>query len=85
MSKSKLLTKVREEIRRRNYSYRTEKAYCRWIVRYIKFHGLTHPLKMDQEEVVKFLNWLANERNVAASTQNQALCAIVFLYEQVLD
>lgn len=85
MSKSKLLTKVREEIRRRNYSYRTEKAYSRWIVRFIKFHGLTHPLKMEKEEVVDFLNWLANERHVAASTQNQALCAIIFLYKQVID
>lgn len=85
MSTSKLLTRVREEIRRRNYSYRTEKAYCRWIVRFVKFHGLTHPLKMEKEEVVKFLNWLANQRNVAASTQNQALCAIIFLYKQVLD
>ncbi|PAU92943.1 integrase [Aliifodinibius salipaludis] len=85
MSKSKLLTKVREEIRRRNYSYRTEKAYLRWIVRFVKFQGLTHPLKMEKEEIVEFLNWLANERDVAASTQNQALCAIVFLYKQVLD
>lgn len=85
MGKSKLLTTVREEIRRRNYSYRTEKAYLRWIVRFVKFHDLTHPLKMAKKEVVSFLNWLANERNVAASTQNQALCAIVFLYEQVLD
>lgn len=85
MSKSKLLTKVREEIRRRNYSYRTEQAYIRWIVRFIRFHSYTHPLKMDKEQVVKFLNWLANDRNVAASTQNQALCAIIFLYEQVLD
>lgn len=85
MGKSKLLTKVREEIRRRNYSYRTEKAYLRWIVRFVKFHGLIHPLKMEKEEIVEFLNWLVNERNVAASTQNQALCAIVFLYKQVLD
>lgn len=85
MGKSKLLTKVSEEIRRRNYSYRTEKAYRRWIVRFVKFHGLTHPLKMEKEEVVEFLNWLANQRNVAASTQNQALCAIVFLFKQVLD
>ncbi len=85
MSKSKLLTKVREEIRRRNYSYRTEKSYLRWIIRFIKFHGRRNPLKMEKEEVVEFLNWMANERDVAASTQNQALCAIVFLYKQVLD
>ena len=85
MAKSKLLEKVREEIRRRNYSYRTEKAYIRWIVRYVKFHEYSHPLRMGKDEVVGFLNWLANERNVAASTQNQALCGIIFLYEQVLD
>lgn len=85
MAKSKLLERVREEIRRRNYSYRTEKSYIRWIVRFVKFNRLTHPKDMDEEEVVEFLNWLANERDVAASTQNQALCAIVFLYKQVLD
>lgn len=85
MGKSQLLEKVREEIRRRNYSYRTEKSYIRWIVRFVKFNRLTHPKDMDEEEVVEFLNWLANERDVAASTQNQALCAIIFLYKQVLD
>ena len=85
MGKSKLLEKVRREIRRRNYSYRTEKAYLRWIIRFVKFHKTTHPSKMHEEEVVAFLNWLSNERNVAASTQNQALCAIVFLYKHILD
>ena len=85
MGKSRLLEKVREEIRRRNYSYRTEKSYIRWIVRFVKFHNLTHPSDMAKEQVVDYLNWLANERNVAASTQNQALCAIIFLYKQVLD
>lgn len=85
MAKSELLNRVREEIRRRNYSYRTEKSYIRWIVRFVKFNKLAHPNDMDADEVVEFLNWLANERDVAASTQNQALCAIVFLYKQVLD
>ena len=85
MAKSKLLQQVKEEIRRRNYSYRTEKAYVRWIIRFIKYNRLTHPSKMAEKEVTNFLNWLANDRNVAASTQNQALCAIIFLYEQVLD
>lgn len=85
MAKSELLDRVREEIRRRNYSYRTEKSYIRWIVRFVKFNKLAHPNDMDEDEVVEFLNWLANERDVAASTQNQALCAIVFLYKQVLD
>lgn len=85
MAKSELLDRVRKEIRRRNYSYRTEKSYIRWIVRFVKFNKLAHPNDMDEDEVVEFLNWLANERDVAASTQNQALCAIVFLYKQVLD
>ena len=85
MGKSRLLEKVRETIRRRNYSYRTEQSYVRWIVRFVKFNDLTHPAELGEDEVVAFLNWLANERNVAASTQNQALCAIVFLYKKVLD
>lgn len=85
MAKKKLLKKVREEIRRRNYSYRTEKAYVRWIIRFVKFNKLTHPKNLDEEQVVDFLNWLANKRNVAASTQNQALCAIIFLYDHVLN
>jgi integron integrase len=85
MANSKLLERVSEEIRRRNYSYRTEQSYVRWIVRFVKFNRLTHPKDMDEDEVVNFLNWLANERDVAASTQNQALCAIVFLYKQVLE
>lgn len=84
MGDKKLLKRVREEIRRRNYSYRTEKAYIRWIIRFVKFNHLTHPKKLSEKQVVDFLNWLANERNVAASTQNQALCAIVFLYDHVL-
>lgn len=85
MSKSKLLSRIREEIRRRNYSYRTEKAYIQWIVRFIKFHEMTHPEKLGEEQIVAFLNWLARERNVAASTQNQALCAIIFMYKHILD
>lgn len=82
---SKLLTRVKEEIRRKNYSYRTEKAYVRWIIRFVKFHKYAHPNKLGENEVVNFLNWLANKRNVAASTQNQALCALMFLYKQVLE
>ena len=85
MAESNLLKQIREEIRRRNYSYRTEKAYTRWVVRFIKYNQLTHPAQMAEKEVTNFLNWLANDRNVAASTQNQALCAIIFLYEHVLD
>jgi len=82
---SSLLNKIRNEIRRRNYSYRTEKAYLRWTVRFIKYHNLLHPKKMEEKHVVSFLNWLATDRQVAASTQNQALCAIVFLFKYILE
>lgn len=85
MAKSQLLTQVRTEIRRRNYSYRTEQAYTGWIIRFVKFHELCHPEEMAEDEVVDYLNYLAQERNVAASTQNQALCAILFLYNNVLE
>ncbi|MFH5832357.1 integron integrase [Halalkalibaculum sp. DA384] len=85
MSKSSLLSRLKTEIRRRNYSYRTEQAYTSWIVRFVKFHNLTHPKDMAEPEVVAYLNYLAEDRNVAASTQNQALCAILFLYNHVLE
>lgn len=85
MAQSALLSKIRTEIRRRNYSYRTEKAYTKWVIRFAKFHNLTHPLKMGEKEVVEYLNYLAEKRNVAASTQNQALCALLFMYDHVLD
>lgn len=85
MSKSKLLTAVREEIRRRNYSFKTEKAYTNWVKRFVIFHDYTHPNDLTGEQVVEYLNYLANERNVAASTQNQALSALLFLYDQVLE
>jgi len=84
MSKSNLLHQVRTEIRRRNYSFRTEQAYIHWIVKYIRFNNTTHPNLLGDAEVEKYLNFLANEKNVAASTQNQALSALVFLYKQVL-
>ncbi|WP_246138145.1 integron integrase [Fodinibius salinus] len=76
---------MRKEIRRRNYSYRTEKAYTKWVVRFIKYYELTHPTELAEDEVVTYLNYLANERTVAASTQNQALCALLFLYKHVLN
>lgn len=84
MGKSKLLTQVREEIRRRNYSYKTEQSYTSWIKRYIRFNGTVHPVELNDKDVERYLNYLANERNVAASTQNQALSALVFLYKEVL-
>lgn len=84
MKEKKILTRLKEEIRRRNYSYSTEKTYSQWIVRFIRYHNLTHPKFLKEEDVVKYLNYLANDLNVAASTQNQALSAIVFLYSHIL-
>lgn len=84
MAKSKLLLSVREEIRRRNYSYRSEQAYIPWIVRYIKYHGKQHPRELSDSHIEEFLNHLANVENVAAATQNQALSALVFLYKEIL-
>ena len=82
---SPLLTRVRDVIRVRHYSIRTEKAYIGWIKRYIRFHRMKHPEQMGAAEVRQFLTWLAVERNVAAATQNQALNALVFLYKEVLS
>lgn len=80
----KLLEKVRQEIRRRNYSYSTEKSYSDWIKQFIRFHKMQHPNQLKEKDIVSFLNYLAQSRDVAPSTQNQALCAIVFLYKNVL-
>jgi len=84
MKKKKILDQLKDEIRRRNYSYSTEKNYSQWIVRFVRFHNLTHPHQLGENAIVAFLNYLATERKVAASTQNQALSAIVFLYEHIL-
>ena len=84
MSKKKLLDIVREKIRLRHYSLKTEKAYIGWIKRYILFHDKKHPVEMGKKEIESFLTWLAVERNVSPSTQNQAFNALLFLYEQVL-
>ncbi len=84
MAKSDLLQSVRHEIRRRNYSYRTEQSYVSWIIRFIRFNGTRHPLDLTDADVERYLNFLANDKNVASSTQNQALSALVFLYKQVL-
>ena len=83
--KPKLLDQVRAKIRLKHYSIRTEQAYVDWIRRYILFHGKRHPQEMGKPEVEQFLSHLAVERNVAASTQNQALSAILFLYKEVLE
>jgi site-specific recombinase XerD len=80
----KLLEKVRDIIRVKHYSYKTEKSYISWIKRYILFHDKRHPREMGGKEIEEFLTYLAIEENVAASTQNQALSAILFLYKEVL-
>src|SRR5918996_3996027 len=82
--KPKLLDQVRLAIRTRHYSMRTEEAYVQWIRRFILFHNKRHPREMGAHEVSQFLSDLAVNRHVAASTQNQALSAIVFLYQEVL-
>ena len=82
---SKLLDQVRQVIRVENYSYRTEQAYVAWINRYIHYHDKRHPAEMGAPEVEAFLTHLAIDRRVAASTQNQALNALLFLYREVLS
>jgi integron integrase len=78
------LARMRTEIRLRQYSIRTEKSYLEWVARYLAFHRFRDPKILDGEAVKSFLEYLVERRNVAAGTQNQALNALVFLYEQVL-
>src|SRR2546426_717970 len=84
-SKPRLLDQVRQAIRTRHYSYRTEKAYVHWIKRFIFFHNKRHPIEMGEAETAQFLSSLASDSHVSASTQNQALNALLFLYHEVLD
>ena len=83
--KPRLLDLVSQEIQTPHYSRRTEKTYIGWIKRFILFHGKRHPVKMGEKEINRFLSYLAIKKQVTASTQNQALCAIVFLYRQALN
>jgi integron integrase len=83
--KPKLLDKVRDVIRRKHYSFRTEQTYIDWIRRFILFHGKRHTSEMAEAEMTEFLTYLAREGKVAASTQNQALSALLFLYKEVLQ
>lgn len=84
--KLKLMDQVREVLRYHHYAYRTEQTYCQWILRYVRFFGSnTHPRNLKARHVERFLSNLAVKREVSASTQNQALNAIVFLYREVLD
>lgn len=80
----RLLDQVRHAIRTKHYSIRTEEAYVKWVKQYIFFHNKRYPSEMGENEISQFLTNLAVNGNVAASTQNQALCAILFLYKQVL-
>src|SRR5438045_451515 len=82
--KLKLLDQVSEVMRFKHYSIRTETTYRDWIKRYIFFHGKRHPREMGAADVGRFLSHLAVHRNVAASTQNQAFNALLFLYREVL-
>jgi integron integrase len=80
----KLLEQLSDALRTRHYSYRTEQTYIDWVRRYILFHQKRHPGTMGEREIQAFLAHLATDRNVAASTQNQALSAVLFLYREVL-
>ena len=83
-TRPKLLDQVRSVLRTKHYSLRTEEAYIGWIKRFILFNNKKHPMEMGEQEINRFLTHLAVNDHVSASTQNQALCAIVFLYKHVL-
>jgi hypothetical protein len=80
----KLLDQVRDKIRFKHYSLSTENIYLSWIKQFILYHGKRHPIDMGAAEVEMFLTYLATQRHVSSSTQNQALSAILFLYREVL-
>jgi integron integrase len=83
-SRPRLLDRVRQALRSRHYSRKTEKSYCHWIKRFIIFQHMRHPREMGEAEINSFLSHLALNRKVSASTQNQALSALLFLYRRVL-
>ena len=74
-----------DHIRTKQYAYKTEQVYLNWIRRYILFHDKKHPKELDAQDLENYLTYIATEANVAACTQNQALRAILFLYNEVLD
>src|SRR5438270_7440506 len=80
----RLIDQVRNVMRLKHYSLRTERTYWDWIERFIRFHRMRHPSEMAEAEVGEFLTHLARDGKVAASTQNQALSALLFLYKEVL-
>ena len=83
-SRPRLLDRVRAAVRARHFSPRTEEAYVLWTRRFVRYHGLRHPEGLTADEVTEFLSSLATQGRVAASTQNQALAAVLFLYKEVL-
>lgn len=85
IGKPRLLDRLRARIRYLHYSRSTESAYVQWVRRFILFHGKRHPREMGAQEIAAFLNYLVTKERVSASTQNQALNALVFLYKRVLE
>jgi len=85
MNKTRIMDQVRNTVRALHYSRKTEHAYCYWIRNYIRFHNYRHPARMGADELSQYLTWLAVHRRVAAATQKQALNAIIFLYNRVLE
>ncbi len=82
MARSKILEDVRDTLRLRHYSYRTEKSSVHWIRKFILFHKKRHPAEMGKDEIRNFLTFLARQTKDSASTQNQALSVLLFLYKQ---
>lgn len=83
-SGTRLLDRLREALRSRHYSRRTEAAYCQWVKRFVFFHNVRNPAEMGEREINAFLSHLALKGKVSASTQNQALSALLFLYRNAL-
>ncbi|MDP3630464.1 MAG: phage integrase N-terminal SAM-like domain-containing protein, partial [Actinomycetota bacterium] len=81
----RLMDRLQQALRSRHYSRRTEQAYSLWARRYIRFHGVRHPDEMGEAEINAFLTHLAVDEKVSASTQTQALSALLFMYRNVLD
>jgi hypothetical protein len=82
--KKRLLDRVRDVMRLKHYSLRTGRTYCDWITRFIRFRRMRHPAEMSEPEMAESLTHLARAGNISASTQNQTLSALLFLYEEVL-
>ena len=80
-----LYATMRNRIRLEQLSYKTEKSYLQWVKNYVAFHNKQHPRDLGSEGIIEYLSYLAEVRGVSPSTQNQALCALVFLYKKVLN